>query len=485
MLHNQYGGVASTFKSKVAQEDSSMGNGSQDLHAYLEDYCTRYPEDVFTLGKEDLDGTSGDGYRINALVLALERQQRFPVIVAINKLGVPSVVTNVFASRERIARLLNTDIAGIHGEFQRAARNLLPLAEVATGSVSEVIKEGDEVDLGELPTILHFPGDRGPYLTSGILVAEDPETGVGNLSYHRCVAHSKNELATSLHSRRHVWSMLRRAEKRGEKLPVAVVIGGHPLFMLAAAARVGPNVDEREIAGALLGSSLRVIRTPHYGIRVPADAEIVLEGYIDPSRHVDEGPFGEFTGYYSNRSTNNAISVETILRRSNPILLDVAASRSSDHLTLSRLPRESEQVEALFDRFPAISKVHYPASGVHFHCFVAMKPQMAGEARQVALALLGWDPYLKLVVVVDDDIDVENDSEVLWAIATRSQATKDVFMVGNLPGMLLDPSSGTDGTTARMAIDATRAVDFEGVTVEAGREAMDWANSLVGRTSLR
>src|SRR4029078_13113306 len=107
----------------------------------------------------------------------------------------------------------------------------------------------------------------------------------------------------------HLWRLLRDAAQRGSTLPVAVVIGGHPLFMLACAARVGLGVDEREIAGGLFGEALEVVRTPRYGIAVPASAEIVLEGHIDPDVHLDEGPFGEFSGYSSGRSTNNAITV--------------------------------------------------------------------------------------------------------------------------------------------------------------------------------
>ena len=123
------------------------------------------------------------------------------------------------------------------------------------------------------------------------------------------------------------------------------------------------------------------------------------------------------------------------------------------------------------------------SAGTHFHRYVAMRPQMAGEARQVILALLGWDPYLKLVVAVDDDIDVENDAEVLWAVATRSQASRDVLSADGLPGMLLGPSSASDGTTSRMGIDATRAPQFSGNTADPEPAAMAWAKTFLDSSS--
>src|SRR5699024_2429790 len=135
----------------------------------------------------------------------------------------------------------------------------------------------------DVPMLTHFASDRAPYVTSGIIIGEDPDSGVGNMSYHRSMVHSRNELATSLHSRGDLWRMLGKYADRGQAMPVAMVIGGHPLFMLAASARIGYDEDERAVAGGLLGEPLEVVRTPKYGIRVPAWAEIVLEGTIDPT----------------------------------------------------------------------------------------------------------------------------------------------------------------------------------------------------------
>jgi 4-hydroxy-3-polyprenylbenzoate decarboxylase len=341
------------------------------------------------------------------------------------------------------------------------------------------VRQGKDIDLRRLPLINHFASDRAPYITNAVMVAEHPDTGVGNLSYHRSMLHSPTEIATSLHSRGDLWRLLQIATERGKPMPVAMVIGAHPLFMLAASARVPFDVDERDVAGGLLGAPLEVIRTPKHGIRVPAHAEIVLEGVIDPTQRADEGPFGEFTGYSSNRSTNNLFKVETVMQRRNAMLVDVVGGNSAEHLNLARIPRESEMAEKLMERFPGVTALHYPNSGTHFHAYVALKQLRPGEARQVMLGLLGWDPYLKTVIAVDPDVDVTHDEQVLWALATHFQPHRDLLMVDGLPGSALDPSASGVGTTSRMGLDATRGPDFDGVRAVLSDAAVGRAKELL------
>jgi UbiD family decarboxylase len=336
------------------------------------------------------------------------------------------------------------------------------MIELDKGPILDVVLDQDTLDVTKLPLLTHFETDAGPYITSGIIVSEHPASGAGNLSYHRAIPVGKNQLATSLHSRGDLWRFLSAAGERGENLPVAMVIGGHPLFMLAASARVPLGVDERTIAGGLFGEPLQVVGTPRYGIGVPAFADIVLEGFIDPGAHSKEGPFGEFTGYSSNRSTNNLFTVETVMMRSDPIWLDVVGGNSDEHLNLARVAREAEMSEKLSQRFPSVTGVHYPNSGTHFHCYVALEQRRPGEARQIMLALLGWDPYLKTVIAVDSDVDITDDSQVLWALASHFQPARDLFMIDGLPGSALDPSSSPDATTSRLGLDATRGPEFSG-----------------------
>jgi 2,5-furandicarboxylate decarboxylase 1 len=452
---------------------------TQDFHRFALAYREQFPDDVLTLSQP----LSAD-QDVTAVVAELAARGQHPMLVCEQVEGIATpLVTNFFASRSRIGRLFGVEASGLFDAYQQRANNPIAPVFVSHGPVLEQVIEGDAVDLAQLPMIRHFDTDRAPYITNAVIVAEDPVTGVANLSYHRSMRHARNALATSLHSRGHLWRMLQTAKTRGDTLKVAMVIGAHPLFMLAAAARVPFGTDERAIAGGLFGAPLELVRTPRYGIGVPAAAEFVLEGTIDPDAHAEEGPFGEFTGYSSDRSTNNVLRVDTILRRKDAWLVDVVGGPYAEHLTLARLPREAEMSEKLKARFPAVTALQYPNSGTHFHCYVALTQTRDGEARQIMLALLGWDPYLKNVVAVDSDIDIANDSQVLWAIATHFQPHQDVFIVDGLPGSPLDPSSSAAGTTSRMGIDATRGSHFDGVRARVSERASQRAREVLARAT--
>ena len=417
---------------------------------------------------------------VTALIWALAAQGRDPMLV-LERVGGFKVVTNIFASRNRIARLLGSVAEKIHQTYQEKSRAAVDPKRVSGGPVLESVEQ--QVDLTKLPLLKHFETDKAPYITNGIIVAEGETAWSGNLSYHRAMLHSKTELATSLHSRGHLWRLQQLAAERKKALPVAMVIGAHPLFMLAASARLAFGADERRVAGGLMGEPLEVVLTPKYGIAVPAAAEMVLEGTLDPEAKVEEGPFGEFTGYSSNRTTNNLFRVETAMRRRDAILVDVAGGNSAEHLNLGRVPRESEMVEKLIERFPSVTAVHYPKSGTHFHAYVALKQRREGEARQILLGLLGWDPYLKTVIAVDEDVDITQDTEVLWALATHFQPHRDVVIIDGLPGNALDPSASIAGTTSRMGLDATRGPNFEGVRASISSAAMGRAAQLLQKHS--
>ena len=456
-----------------------MQHHPQDLRHFLAAYQRDHADDVLQVAE-----LLHSGQDITALVWQLARQGRHPLLLCDRVQGCSTkVVTNLFASRQRIARMLSCSVADIHATYQQKSTQLLLPETLASGPVTERVTT-DNIDLARLPMLRHFETDRGPYITNAIIVAQDLDTGRGNLSYHRSTPHSATELATSLHSRGHLWRLQQTAAARGKPLPVAMVIGAHPLFMLAAAARVPLGTDERQVAGGLFGAPLQVVHTPRHGLAVPAYAEFVLEGEIDPSAKVDEGPFGEFTGYSSNRSTNHLFRVQTLMHRQDAMLVDVVGGNSAEHLNLGRVPRESEMVCKLRERFPSVTAVHYPSSGTHFHAYVALKQARDGEARQVMLGLLGWDPYLKTVIAVDEDVDITRDEEVLWALAAHFQPHRDVLIVDGLPGSALDPSASATGTTSRMGLDATRGANFEGVRAQIAPEATAHAAAVLQRLGL-
>lgn len=450
---------------------------SQDLHDFVAAYAEAYPEDVWDIAEHVPDSRD-----VAALIWKLAAAGRHEMLRFRDIAGFPfDVVTNVFACRRRIVRILGADPDrdSLHAVYQARARNLIEPAVKGEGPVLDRVCERGGFDLTDLPLLTHFETDRAPYITSGIMVVEGEGGAAGNLSYHRAMVHSPDAFAVSLHSRGDIWRMLGAAAGRGRPLRAAMVLGGHPLFMLAASARAPMNVDERCIAGGLFGAPLEVVRSPRYGIRAPACSDFLFEGEIDPEARVEEGPFGEFTGYSSDRSTNSLFRVESMSARRDPLLLDVAGGNSAEHLNLGRIPRESEMAEKLAERFPDVAGVHYPNSGVHLHCYVKLRPGRPGQARQVMLGLLGWDPYLKTVIAVDDDIDITDDAEVLWALAAHFQPAEDLFVVDGLPGSPLDPSSSPEGTASRLALDATRGPGFSGVRIGFPQDSLERASRLV------
>jgi 4-hydroxy-3-polyprenylbenzoate decarboxylase len=475
--HQDLAAAAQRGRRQDAPQGQLRGSAEieQDFHRFLERYRAEHADDVLVFDDE----VSAD-QEVTAVLSTLAAQGRDPMLV-FERVGGTRVVTGIFSSRTRIARLLGTSKENLHRVYQQRASKAVDPKAVATGPILDSVEE--KVDLAKLPLLRHFESDKAPYITNGIVVCEGSAPFSGNLSYHRAMLHSKSELATSLHSRGHLWRLLELARERKKPLPVAMVIGAHPLFMMAASARVGFGADERRIAGGLFGEALQIVKTPRYGIGIPAAAEFALEGVIDPDAKVDEGPFGEFTGYSSSRTTNNLFRVETLMRRRDAILVDVAGGNAAEHLNLSRVPRESEMAEKLMERFPSVTALHYPNSGVHFHAYVALRARREGEARQVMLGLLGWDPYLKTVIAVDDDIDLTDDSQVMWALATHFQPHRDVVIVDGLPGNALDPSASSVGTTSRMGLDATRGANFEGVRAKVSDAAMARAGKLLAKVS--
>jgi UbiD family decarboxylase len=193
-------------------------------------------------------------------------------------------------------------------------------------------------------------------------------------------------------------------------------------------------------------------------VEAPAEAEIVLEGHILAGVREPEGPFAEFTGYASERSTQHVLEVSAILHRRDAIYQDIVAGLSAEHTTLLAVGQEARLLRVLRGHHPSVRAVSYPQSGTcRLHCYVSMKPSAEGQARNVGLLALGEDLALKLVVIVDEDVDVYREQEVLWAVATRMQADRDLSVFPNAMGAILDPST-RDGTTAKVIVDATRPV---------------------------
>ncbi len=393
----------------------------------------------------------------SAMVMELDRQGRSPVLWFDNVTGSPfPVVTNLFGSRARFAAALGVPESELIEHLAKTEERTIDPVMRETGPIHEVVLTGDQVDLAKLPILGHFTDDAGRYITNAIVVGKDPTTGVRNASFHRMEVKGPRTLGTSLHSRRHLWSYVNKSEELGQDTPIAIVIGAHPLFTFGGLWKGAISTDEYAIVGGLMGAPLEITAGKTVPIEVPIHAEIVLEGRIVSGKREPEGPFAEFTGYASARSTQHVVEISAILHRKEAVYHDIVPGMSNEHTLLLAVPQEVRLLRTLRQQYPNVTAVAYPKSGTcRLHAYVALRNAAVGQARNAAAAALGDDLSLKLVIVVDDDVDVYNDSDVLWALATRMQADDDMDVLHNAMGAILDPSNH-NGLTAKLIIDATR-----------------------------
>ncbi len=429
-----------------------------DLRSFLEDLEAADPASILRIPEPvalDFDAT--------AVAMELERQGRAPV-VRFEKVGDSPfpVVANLFGDRRRYAQALGVDEAELIETWSGLGDRTLEPEILETGPVLDRVVTGGDVDLAALPIMNHFAEDGGRYVTNGIVVARDPDSGVRNASYHRLQVMGRARFGTSLHSRRHLWNYAQRAAARGEAIPVSIVIGHHPLFAFGSGLWKGPmDADEYAVAGGFMGRPLELVRGVTVPVEAPAFAEFVIEGHILPGEQADEGPFAEFTGYASARSTQHVIEVSAILHREDAIYQDIVPGISDEHTGLLAVPMEARLLKVLRQNYPNVTGVAMPKSGTcRMHVYIAMKNPAPGQAKNAAATALGEDLSLKLAIVVDDDVDIASDRDVMWAVCTRMQADRDVDILKHCMGAILDPSNH-DGLTAKMMIDATRpAGDF-------------------------
>src|SRR5499433_1584865 len=450
-----------------------------DLRGFVGAYEHAYPGEVVHVAEP-----VGLEHDIMAVVLEYERRRRYPILVfeKVRDHDIP-VVANVVASRRALAFALGVDEGQLAHEYARRIKERIKPVIVPDPPFRHRVSTGDAVDLGALPIPTYFPGDAGRYLTAGLLVARDPDTGVETEGYHRFQLKARDRMGVSLHSRRRMFEYQRRAEARGQALPCAIVLGLHPLVSMGSLAYPPADVGKFEVVGGLLGEPLQVAPCRAIDLHVPASAEIVIEGEILPRVREPEGPFGEFTGYVSRRSTEHVFVARAVAMRERPWFQSIGSGRAGDHITTLGLIREAEIANALGRVIPNVRSVHVPLSGTSsFTAYVSIAQSRPGEAKHVIPMVLGVDHYLKFVVVVDDDIDVFDESDVLWAIATRMQADRDLVVIGGSLGAMLDPSADDRGLTAKLGIDATRPFgrDFS-ANVVAPPEKMAWARALVER----
>ena len=384
------------------------------------------------------------------------------------------VVSGFMSRRGWIAEAMGVTEPELLAAYRKASDHPLPWQEVAAADApcQQVVTR--DIDLhAALPIPTHSEHDNGPYITAGLVIARNPATGIQNVSINRIQVHARDRMAI-LMLPRHLHAFYQAAESRGEALDVAVVIGADPLTLLASQAISPIDHDELEIAGALHGAPLPVVKCVTSEVRVPARAEIVIEGKLLPKVREPEGPFGEFPKYYSAREDREVIQVTAITHRESPLFHTIVPAEM-EHLLLGAIPREATLLALLQRSHPGVSDVHLSIGGVgRYHLHVKFKKKREGEAKNVILCAFGAHYDLKQVTVVDDDVDVHDPLQVEWAVATRFQADRDLVVIAGAQGSVLDPSTTVgmempdgapppahmQGISAKMGIDATRPVVY-------------------------
>jgi len=268
------------------------------------------------------------------------------------------------------------------------------------------------------------------------------------------------------------------AEQGGRPLEAAIVVGIDPLTLLASQAIAPIDVDELTIAGALHRRPLSVVKCLTSDLRVPAEAEIVIEGRFLPGVREPEGPFGEFPQYYGERADNHVMEIDAVTHRKDAIFHTIVGG-GLEHLLLGAIPREATLLAHLRRSFPNVCDVHLAKGGVcRYHLYVQIRKRQEGEAKNIMLGAFAGHYDVKHVIVVDEDVDIHNSNEVEWAVATRFQADRDLVVVSESQGSKLDPST-RNGVGAKMGLDATKPLSapemvFKRIRVP-GEESVDVA----------
>lgn len=358
------------------------------------------------------------------------------------------VVNNLFGSREMLALLFETKPERVVNEWLDRIRNPIEPKRVSSGPVREVIKKGNEVDLEELPIVTHCSKDAGPFITAGIVIARDPETGQRNVSINRMQYKGKTKLGIRMMPPQHLGLIHEKCEKKGKDLEIAVAIGNHPFETLVAATTVAYGTDEFTLSSALRREPLELVKCETVDLEVPATAEIVLEGVVLAGVRGPEGPFGDFMQYYIPVMENHVFEVKAMTFRKDAIYQTIQASSLED-IHLLALSREANVYEA-------VSKV----ADVQAVCLVptilssmiSIKKKFEGEPKNVAAAAFGAYSWLKYCVVVDHDVNVFDVNDVWWAMATRSRPETALLLMKRALGFPRDPF---DIHQSKLAIDAT------------------------------
>lgn len=368
--------------------------------------------------------------------------------------------SSAVANQERVALALGCEKSHVTATMARALEpsNAIPPVLTGAGDAAwkrNLITDFDKIDVNALPIPKHAEGDGGRFITGGVIVSKHPETGVGNLGYNRMEILGPRTFGMNINQWRDVQRAHAAAEAQGKPLGIAVAIGMDPALLIAAGCKY--EGDENNIAGAIRNRPIEVTRGVTVDVEtIPAHAELVLEGYVLPGVRKSEGPLAEFHGYYGEPWESPVFEVTAIGYRDNPIFQTIVPGWN-EHIYIGNvLPREPLLMRFASHASKNVQAVHIPPYTNGFLVVVQLgKKSNMGEPRNVALGAFAAHPNFRVCVVVESDVNIYDPSDLMWALTTRVDWSRDTFVVPNAQGHEMDPANDSKGIGTKIGIDAT------------------------------
>jgi 2,5-furandicarboxylate decarboxylase 1 len=416
----------------------------KDLRSYLQELVQKRPNQV-KIVEQEVDRK----WEITGFIEKMRKDPRFPEFPAVLFTNVKGskfpVLINLCGSYDRLALSIETTVKTMVPEYAKREAHATPTAEISRkeAPVKEVIWKGDQIDLSKLPAVWHNELDSGYYIDAGVSLLRDPDSGKINAGIYRNEVQNSKEFGFMSNPAHHGSYILRRMRELGKPLEVAVVIGHHPAFLMAAVSKLAGIGGELEAAGGLLNEPLEVVPAETVDLMVPARAEIVIEGIIDTDITAmrQEGPFGEYPRFYTGVGPMPYVKTTAITMRKDAIFQTVFNAHI-EHTCLGGLPRMGSLFRRVKEAVPSVTMANLPVSGMgRSHAYISMKKSSDGQPKQVAFAAFAVDSLIKHVFVVDDDVDVFDEVEVLWCMCTRFQADRDLAIIPYALGSHLLPNS--------------------------------------------
>ncbi|NJD36021.1 MAG: UbiD family decarboxylase [Betaproteobacteria bacterium] len=407
-----------------------------------------------------------------------------PAVMFENVAGHPGarVVGNLVASRRRVARALSTTETELAATYLQRTRQGIAPQRASDAPVKEVLHLAPDDLTALLPVLTHYEGDGGPFVTTGVVLCHAPVSGRRGMGIHRMMVKGGRRMGILL-ANPPLSAFHAAAEAASRPLDIAVALGVEPALLIAAVVKTGPQgPDKMDLAGALRSAPVEMIRAETVAVDVPARAEIVIEGRVLPGLREPEGPFGENTGYYFS-NISPVVEVTAVTHR-REFIYPALCPWTTDVDSLLSLAAGTELLGQLQTQMAGVVDLDLTTGTCGFTAVIALAKAKSTDVRRLIHLVFGMDKRVKLVTVVDDDVDIRDPREVSWALATRFQPDRDTVILSGMEGYVIDPSCGSSGIGSRMGMDATRGggPEFDKITIPAAAAAK--ARSFLAETGL-